>query len=325
MSKVSELSVVPGLTAPSPSRGESLPRTRSGGWGGGESPATLADWLNAATAGLQAALDITRREARLEAQLLAAHGLGVARPWLIAHDDYGLSPRQHEDLEGLLQRRVGGEPMAYILGRRAFYDLELAVTPDVLIPRPETERLVEAALERLPPAAPSRLLDLGTGSGAIALVLARQRPQAQVTAVDRSAPALAVARANAQRLGLPRVRFVLSDWYAGIEGEVFDLIVANPPYVAGDDPHLQRGDVRFEPAGALRAGADGLAAIRVIVAGGPAHLRPGGWLLLEHGHDQAAACQALLAAAGFEAVFTLSDLAGLPRVSGGRLPGQAAA
>lgn len=300
-------------------------RAAPGCVGRGETPTTLAAWLSAATTGLQAALDLTRREARLEAQLLAAHGLGVARPWLIAHDDHGLSPRQQADLEGLLQRRLGGEPMAHILGRRAFYDLELTVTPAVLIPRPETELLVEAALERLQPEAPCRLLDLGTGSGAIALALARHRTQALITAVDRSAEALAVARANAERLGLPHVRFVLSDWYAALAGEVFDLIVANPPYVAEDDPHLQRGDVRFEPTQALRAGPDGLAAIRVIVAGAPAHLRPGGWLLLEHGHDQTAACQALLAAAGFEAVFTLSDLAGLPRVSGGRLPGHSAA
>lgn len=308
-----------------PLRGEGLPRTRSGGRGGGATPATLADWLNAATARLQAALDLTRREARLEAQLLAAHGLGVARPWLIAHDDHRLSPRQHEDLEGLLERRLGGEPMAYILGRRAFYDLELAVTPAVLIPRPETELLVEAALARLPADASCRILDLGTGSGAIALALARQRPQALITAVDRSAEALAVARANARRLDLGNVRFVQGDWYTGLAGQVFDLIVANPPYVADDDPHLRQGDVRFEPAQALRAGADGLADIRAIVAGAPEHLRPGGWLLLEHGHDQAAACQRLLAAAGFEAVFTLSDLAGLPRVSGGRLPGHSAA
>ncbi len=307
----------PGCAAPSPSRGT--------GWGGGETPTTLADWLSAATTGLQAALDLTRREARLEAQLLTGHGLGVDRPWLIAHDDHRLRPRQQEDLLLLLARRLGGEPMAYILGRRAFYDLELAVTPAVLIPRPETELLVEAALERLQPEAPCRLLDLGTGSGAIALALARHRTEALITAVDRSAEALAVARANARRLGLGHVRFVLSDWYAALAGEVFDLIVANPPYVAEDDPHLQRGDVRFEPAQALRAGPDGLAAIRVIVAGAPAHLRPGGWLLLEHGHDQAAASQTLLAAAGFEAVFTLSDLAGLPRVSGGRLPGHAAA
>lgn len=287
----------------------------SPGRGGG---LTVAAWLSAASDRLKTALGLDRRESRLEAQLLAAHGLSVSRSWLIAHDDQRLCPRRHADLEELLERRLGGEPMAYILGRRAFYDLELEITPAVLIPRPETELLVEAALERTPPY--SRLLDLGTGSGAIALVLACQRPQASVTAVDCSPEALAVARANAQRLGLSNVNFRLSDWYAALKGEVFDLIVANPPYVAEDDPHLKRGDVRFEPAVALQAGPDGLAAIRRIVAGAPQHLAPGGWLLLEHGHDQAKACQALLAAVGFEAIFTLADLAGLPRVTGGCLP-----
>ncbi len=305
-----------GLASPSPSRGE--------GWGGGETPATLAHWLNGASAKLQAALNLTRREARLEAQCLAAHGLKVARAWLIAHDDHCLSPRQYEDLQGLLQRRLDGEPIAYILGRRAFYDLELVVTPAVLIPRPETELLVEAALARLSPKTPCRILDLGTGSGAIALALAYQRPQAQVTAVDRCAQALAVARANAQRLSLNNVRFLQSNWYAGLDAERFDLIVANPPYVAEDDPHLRQGDLRFEPPEALRAGPDGLADIRAIVASAPEHLRPGGWLLLEHGHDQATACQALLTAAGFETIFTLADLAGLPRVSGGRWPARVA-
>lgn len=325
MAKTGGLRAAKGFFASSPTRGESLPQTRSGGRGGGETRLTLADWLSVATAKLQAALNLTRREARLEAQCLAAHGLKVDRPWLIAHDDHGLSPRQQEALQGLLQRRLGGEPVAYILGRRAFYDLELMVTPAVLIPRPETELLVEAALERLAAEAACRILDLGTGSGAIALTLARHRTQALITAVDRSAEALAVARANARRLRLNNVHFLQSDWYAGLGEHRFDLIVANPPYVADDDPHLRQGDVCFEPAEALCAGPDGLAALRVIVAGAPAHLRPGGWLMLEHGHDQAAACQDLLAAAGFEAIFTLSDLAGLPRVSGGRSPGYAAA
>jgi len=311
------------MTRTTATRGEHVSTSppRAEGWDEREPPATLADWLRAATVQLQAPLDLTRREARLEAQLLAAHGLGVARAWLIAHDDHRLSLPQREALEGLLQRRLSGEPIAYILGRRAFYDLELEVTPEVLIPRPETELLVEAALERLPAERPARVLDLGTGSGAIALALAHRRPQAQVLAVDRSAQALDVARANARRLGLHHIHFVLSDWYTGIEGEVFDMIVANPPYVAEGDPHLLRGDVRFEPAVALRAGADGLAAIRVIIAGAPKHLRPGGWLLLEHGHEQAADCRALLAAAGFVADFTLADLAGLPRLSGGHWTG----
>lgn len=280
----------------------------------------LRAWLDAASGRLRQALPLDRREARLEAQLLAAHALGVTRAWLVAHDDQPIDARQHAALDALLQRRLHGEPIAYILGRREFYGLELMVSPAVLIPRPETELLVELALARLPPERPCRILDLGTGSGAIALALARQRPRAEVVGVDRSPAALAVAQANARRLGLAQVRLVQGDWYDGLGSEVFDLIAANPPYVAAGDPHLAQGDLRFEPPEALRAGPDGLDALRRIVAGAPAHLVAGGWLLLEHGHDQAAACQALLSQAGLAEVGTWPDLAGLPRVSGGRRP-----
>lgn len=301
-----------GLASPSPSRGE--------GRGGGETQATLADWLSAATAGMQSTMGLDRREARLEAQLLAVHALDVARPWLIAHADHRLGPQQQDDLHALLARRMTGEPIAYILGRREFYGLDLAVTPAVLIPRPDTETLVEAALARLPAEHPVRVLDLGTGSGAVALTLARHRPRADILAVDRSPEALAVARDNGRRLGLHNVRFMQSDWYARIGVKKFDMIVSNPPYVADSDPHLARGDLRFEPLIALSAGADGLEAIRTIVAGAPARLESGGWLLFEHGHDQAEVCRTLLTAAGFEAPFTLPDLAGRPRVTGGRWP-----
>lgn len=288
-----------------------------------ETGVPLAVWLTMATARLQSALGLDRPTARLEAQLLAAHALDVARSWLIAHADHPLGARQQDDLHALLRRRLTGEPIAYLLGRREFYGLDLAVTPAVLIPRPDTETLVEAALERLSAQRPVRVLDLGTGSGAIALALACHRPRAEILAVDSSAEALAVAKANARRLGLDNVRFLQSDWYARIGVKDFDMIVSNPPYVADGDPHLQQGDLCFEPAAALCAGTDGLDAIRSIVAGAPARLTPGGWLLLEHGHDQAEACRGLLAEAGFDAPFTLPDLAGRPRVSGARWPADA--
>lgn len=309
---------------PSPTTREGLLLTRSRGRGGSEahSDATPAGLLSGAAAALQAALGLSRREARLEAQILAAHALGVARPWLIAHADHPLSPQLTATLDALVARRMTGEPIAYLLGRREFYGLDLAVTPAVLIPRPDTETLVEAALARLPAEHPMRVLDLGTGSGAVALALARHRPRADILAVDRSPEALALAGDNGRRLGLHNVRFVQSDWYARIGVKKFDMIVSNPPYVAAGDPHLARGDLRFEPLSALAAGPDGLQAIRAIVAGAPAHLRAGGWLLFEHGHDQAEVCRTLLATAGFDAPFTLPDLAGRPRVTGGRWPAE---
>jgi release factor glutamine methyltransferase len=216
----------------------------------------------------------------------------------------------------LAERRRQGEPIAYILGRREFYGLEFALTRAVLIPRPETELLVELALARIPDKADVRVLDLGTGSGAIAVALAKKRPQARLTAVDVDYAALAVARANASRHGVS-VRFFCGDWFGALSGETFDLIVANPPYVAAGDPHLSTGDARFEPQRALVGGADGLDCIRAIVAKAGAHLRPGAWLLFEHGYDQAETCRALLAAQGYATVQSWPDLAGIQRVSGG--------
>jgi len=219
-----------------------------------------------------------------------------------------------------LQRRLSGEPIAYILGQREFYGLEFTVSPAVLIPRPETELLVELALERIPTRQPTQVLDLGTGSGAIAVTLAKLRPQALVTAVDVSPDALAIARHNAERLGISNVRFIASDWFQGLAAhDRFELIVANPPYIAEDDPHLQQGDVRFEPNSALQSGAEGLDAIRLIAREARRFLSPNGWLLFEHGFDQPGACADILASFGYANIHCQRDLAGQPRVSSGKL------
>jgi len=302
------------------------PASGRGVGGEGETCETprVADLTREATARLQASLHLPRREARLEAQILIARGLGVERAWLIAHDRDTLTQDQAGAVEALLARRAGGEPVAYILGEREFYGRVFRVTPDVLIPRPETELLVEAALDRLPPDRPARVLDLGAGSGCIAISLALERPLAAVTGLDASAQALAVARENARRLGADRITWILSDWYAELSVKNFDMIVGNPPYIAAADPHLRRGDPRFEPPHALAAGADGLAALRAIVAAAATYLLPGGWLLLEHGLDQARSVAGLMARHGFEETRTLADLAGLDRVSLGRLGAGAA-
>jgi release factor glutamine methyltransferase len=252
----------------------------------------------------------------LEARMLLERVLGKTCAWLIAHADEAAGTGAEQAFAALAERRARGEPIAYILGEREFYGLEFGVTRAVLIPRPETELLVELALDRIPANAAVRVLDLGTGSGAIAVALAKLRPQARVTAVDVDYAALAVARANASRHGVS-VRFFCGDWFGALSGETFDLIVSNPPYVGARDPHLLTGDVRFEPQRALVGGADGLDCIRAIVAGARAHLRPGAWLLFEHGYDQAEACRALLEAHGYREVQTWPDLAGIPRVSGG--------
>jgi release factor glutamine methyltransferase len=255
---------------------------------------------------------------RIDAEALLLHVLDKPRSWLVAHDTDVLDDQIRAAFEAMVARREAGEPVAYITGRRGFWSLELEVTPATLIPRPETELLVELALERLPPDRPARVVDLGTGSGAIALAIAKERPRAAVTAVDLSADALAVARGNARRLGLERVRFLHGTWMTPLSSERFELIVSNPPYIEAADPHLGQGDLRFEPATALASGADGLDAIREIVAAAPAHLEAGGWLLLEHGWDQGAAVRALLDQAGYAEVFTATDLEGRDRVSGGR-------
>ncbi len=275
---------------------------------------TLQDALrHAAAAGLD----------RLDAQMLLLHVLGRSphdRAWLIAHDSDPLPPPAATRWTELLQRRQQGEPMAYLVGEKEFGGLTLAVDARVLVPRPDTEVLVEWSLDALPPvgtAAP-RLLDLGTGSGAIALTIATRRPDAQVTATDASAEALAVAQANARRLGLP-VRFAPGAWLAAVPGERFHVIASNPPYIAEGDHHLAA--LAHEPISALTAGPDGLDDIRQIVAQAPHALHPGGWLLLEHGHDQAPAVRALLEDEGFEAVASRTDLAGIERCSGGRWRG----
>lgn len=260
--------------------------------------------------------------APLDAQVLLAHVLGVGRAWLAAHATDRIAPRDVETFFALARRRRDGEPVAYLTGTREFFGLPLTVDPSVLIPRPETETLVEAALHLLDAGRPRRVLDLGTGSGAIALAIAHERPRADVLGVDRSAAALAVAARNAGRLKLANVRWLQSDWYEHVDelAGAFDVIASNPPYVADGDPHLAEGDVRFEPHGALRAGPDGLSPLRVVVAGAPARLAAGGALVVEHGFDQAEAVRALVHAAGLENPRSLRDLAGIPRVCVARKP-----
>ncbi len=256
----------------------------------------------------------------VDGRALLGHVLGRDRAWLVAHADDELARADADAFFALAKRRRDGEPVAYLTGHREFWGLDLRVTPAVLIPRPETETLVEAVLEHLPRAAASRILDLGTGSGAIALALARERPLARVLATDASADALDVARDNAARLAIGNVAFLRSDWYDAVPPEGFDAIVANPPYVDAADGHLAHGDLRFEPRAALTPGA-GLAAIARIVAGAPAHLAGGGLLAVEHGHDQGEAVAALLHGAGFADVRFRRDLAGHRRVTLGRRPG----
>ncbi len=255
---------------------------------------------------------------RIDAELLLLHALGRDRAWLFAHAADPVDAHARARFLDLVERRAAGQPVAYLTGRRGFWTLDLAVGPATLIPRPETERLVELALERLPEEAPLRVADLGTGSGAIALAIASERPLTAVIATDVSGPALGVAVANARDAGLENIWFRRGNWFTALGAERFDLIASNPPYIAAADPHLAQGDLRFEPAGALASGADGLDAIREIVAGAPRHLVPGGWLLLEHGWDQGEAVRALLQAAGFDEVCTEQDLEARDRVSLGR-------
>ncbi|VVE29790.1 protein-(glutamine-N5) methyltransferase, release factor-specific [Pandoraea capi] len=259
-----------------------------------------------------------------ESRILLSHVLGWTRTQLITRDREPLAPETVAVYRALHMRRVAGEPIAYLTGTREFFGLTLTVSPSVLIPRPETELLVELALSRIESRRAPRVLDLGTGSGAIALAIAHRRPDAQVTAVDRSGDALDVARENARQLGLEtRVEFLESDWYAALPADgdgyaPFDIIVSNPPYIVSGDEHLSQGDLRFEPVDALTDHADGLAALRVIVAGAPSRLLPDSWLLCEHGYHQAADVRALCSAAGFADVMSERDLAGIERTTGGR-------
>jgi release factor glutamine methyltransferase len=254
-----------------------------------------------------------------EAKMLLGHVMRRNRAWLVAHGDEPMTVREAKTFDDLARRRRDGEPVAYLIGKREFYGLDLEVTPDVLIPRPETELLVELALIRIDVDAQAEVLDLGSGSGAIALAIASERPNAAVLGVDVSVPALELARRNASRLNLGNATFIESDWFAAVPKMRYDAIVANPPYVAAGDAHLSQGDLRFEPAAALAAGVDGLSAIRAIVAGAADYLSPRAWLLIEHGYDQADAVQAMLREAQFSDVQSRRDLAGIPRTSMGRI------
>ena len=271
---------------------------------------------------------------RVDAQVIVAHLLGVNRAYLVANPMRVLTESEDARVDMLVAQRQMGQPVAYLVGTREFYSRDFRVGPDVLIPRPETETLVEAALERLRHSRPrlersgagsggnpTQVLDLGTGSGAIALTLACERADIAVTATDASEAALALARVNAEALACAeRVELLPGRWYAPVAGRRFDLIVSNPPYVAGGDPHLAEGDLRFEPPHALTDGSrDGLDSIRAIIEGARGHLNPGGALLLEHGYDQEAATAELLQAAGFRELVSIPDLAGIPRVAGGKI------
>lgn len=267
----------------------------------------------------EAVAQLSGEEVRAEAALLLAHALGVSKAWLVAHADDAVEPARAESFHDLVMRRTRGEPVAYLVGIRGFHALELEVTSDVLIPRPETELLVDLALQRIPVDADCAVADLGTGSGAVALAIASQRPRARVLATDASLAALNVARGNTMRLGLRNVAFAHGDWCAALGTARFDLIVSNPPYIADDDPHLQQGDLRFEPRAALASGADGLDAIRTIIRDARRHLREGGWLLFEHGYGQGTAGRELLTRHGYKDVLTERDLEDHQRVSGGRI------
>ncbi|MDX1455907.1 MAG: peptide chain release factor N(5)-glutamine methyltransferase [Gammaproteobacteria bacterium] len=256
----------------------------------------------------------------LDAELLLAEVMERPRSHFRAWPDRKIPPSEVERFEALVARRCLGEPIAYLLGHREFWSLTLAVTPETLIPRPDTEQLVEAALEKIPGSERCRIVDLGCGSGAIALALASERPFAEVTAIDASPGALRVATDNARINSIDNVVFLESDWWSGLGQQRFDIVVSNPPYIRVDDPHLERGDLRFEPREALVAGDDGLDAYRDILTGLDQHLEPGGWLLLEHGHDQADALAELLANQGLEDIRCIQDLGSNDRVTLARRP-----
>ena len=270
--------------------------------------ATVADALRAAA----------NRIDRIDAELLLLHVVERERIWLFTHDSEVLDDANAAAFDALIARREAGEPVAYLVGTRGFWTLDLTVTPDTLIPRPETERLVELALERIPLNTAARIVDLGTGSGAIALAIARERPHSRVIATDASEAALVVARLNAERNSIVNIAFRAGSWFAPVAGERFDLVVSNPPYIESDDPHLKEGDLRFEPATALAAGHDGLDDLRVIATEAASHLTQRGWLLVEHGWNQGDAVRDLFTAAGLIEVHTATDLEGRDRITLGR-------
>lgn len=270
---------------------------------------TVRQWLRAAIARLAGSESPKR-----DAEILLGFVTGKSRSWIIAFDDSELSAEQLSQLDDLLARRANGEPVAYLTGQREFWSLSLTVSPDTLIPRPDTELLVEQALAHLPETA-STVLDLGTGTGAIALAIASERPDCQVTGVDRIAAAVSLAESNAQRLDIPNARFRLSNWFSAVSSEQFTLIVSNPPYIDAADEHLQQGDVRFEPDSALIAADSGLADIKQIAAEAGHYLLPGGWLLLEHGWQQAESVRTILQQNHFVSVATAKDYGGNDRVT----------
>lgn len=279
---------------------------------------TVAAVLSEACAQLGAVLVLEKSLARLEARVLAAHAWGVSPSWLIAHDTDRLTQQQSAHFMALLARRLRGEPIAYITGEREFYGRSFRVTPDVLIPRPETELLVEQVLAQMPLHESIHILELGTGSGCIAISLALERPDARITATDKSDAVLAVAQSNAHRLGA-EIEWVKSDWFSTLEHRKFDFIVSNPPYVACHDTHLGQGDVRYEPQSALASGLRGLDDLIQIISQAPAFLQPPARIVVEHGYDQAGAVAQLLVHTGFGHINTVRDLAGQERVSTGVL------
>lgn len=279
---------------------------------------TIRELLLQAQQQLISSLVIERDEARLEAQLLLQTTLNVDRAWLISHETDTLAANIHAVFEASLSRRLQGEPMAYILGYREFFGLELMVTADTLIPRPDTETLVEAALAKLSQHANKAILDLGTGTGAIALAIAKHRKNTDVTAVDASAAALEVAKNNAHRLNIANVQFQASNWFDALEHQRFDIIVSNPPYIEQNNIHLKQGDLRFEPLSALASGVDGLDDIRHIISNCLVYLNPQGWLMLEHGYNQAEAVTDLMADIGLVDITSIQDLGGNDRVTIGK-------
>ena len=279
---------------------------------------SLSSTIDAALAAAVAQLATAAGTPRLDAELLLAHALDCDRVALLTHGEQWLDEGTLSKFEDLIARRQRGVPVAHLLGRREFWSLTLDVTADTLIPRPETELLVELALARVPVEAAWPFADLGTGSGNMALALGHERPHCAITATDCSAAALAVARDNAQRLAVTNVRFLHGDWFAPLRDERHALIVSNPPYVATDDPHLREGDLCHEPQLALVSGPDGLDALRHLIQYAPEHLLPGGWLLLEHGHAQGAAVRELFKGRGYDQIATHRDLAGHERVTVGR-------
>lgn len=282
----------------------------------------IGEAIRQAARSIQNKLGEPLSEASFEVNLLCQQVLNVNRAWLISHESDALEANQQAAFEALVQRRLNGEPIAYILGSREFYGLPIKTTPATLIPRQDTEVLVEAALAKIPQNSYFNVLDLGTGTGAVALAIASQRLQAKVIALDASPQALKVAIENAQSLNLCNVRLIESNWFSALVSEKFDVIVSNPPYIAQDDEHLKQGDLRFEPLLALASGVDGLDDIRRIIQDAPDYLNPNGWLMLEHGYDQADAASALLTARGFSQIDHAKDIAGIRRVTFGRWSGE---